>query len=154
MACPYFMPVEKLENGAWPHPSRLPLGGGWRGYCTAPGHEGANPASEVLEAYCNLGYADGCSWAPRERHSDAVRFAVIAPRPAKHSSTADNAGTLLRVRFVCERNHRPQSDGELEFDLAHSTWVRTHEDLRIQKMAECFLASYLQRRSEVLTGKP
>ena len=32
MACPYFMPVEKLENGTWPHPSRLPLGSGWRGF--------------------------------------------------------------------------------------------------------------------------
>lgn len=146
MACPYFMPVEKLVNGAWPHPSRLPLGSGWRGYCTAPGHEGDNPAHDILEACCNLGYADGCSWAPRERSSDAVRFAVIAPRPAKHPSTADNAGTRLRIQFVCERDHRPQSDGELEFDLAQSTWVHTHEDLRIQKMAECFLASYLQKK--------
>src|SRR6266516_2526892 len=32
LACPYFMPVAKLENGTWPHPSRLPLGCG----CTGP----------------------------------------------------------------------------------------------------------------------
>lgn len=141
------MPVEKLENGAWSHPSRLPLGGGWSGYCTAPGHEGDNPTNEVLEAYCNLGYAGGCSWAPRDRCADAVRFAVIAPRQAKQPSSADNANTLLRIHCVCERDHRPQSDGELEFDLAQSIWLRTHEDSRIQKMAECFLTSYLQRKA-------
>src|ERR1700686_2788739 len=65
LACPYFMPVEKLENGSWPHPARLPLGGGWGGHCTSPGHEGERPAQDVLEAFCNLGYADCCAWAPK-----------------------------------------------------------------------------------------
>lgn len=141
------MPVEKMENGAWPHPSRLPLGAGWRGYCTAPGHDGDHPTDEVLESYCNLGYADGCSWAPRDRSADAVRLAVIAPRPAKQPSISEHTSTLLRIRLVCERDHRPQSDGQLEFDLVRSIWVRTHEDSRIQRMAECFLKSYLQKKA-------
>jgi hypothetical protein len=146
MACPYFMPVEKLENGAWLHPSRLPLGGGWRGYCTAPGHEGENPTQDVLETSCNLGYAGCCSWVPLSRSWDAVRFAIISPREARQPSRAENVTTILRIHFVCEREHRPQAHGELEFDLVQSIWLQTHEDSRIQKMAECFLASFLQKK--------
>src|SRR4029077_1726709 len=57
LACPYFMPVAKLENGNWPHPTRLPLGCGWSGHCTAPGHEDAIPSQDVMQTFCNLGYA-------------------------------------------------------------------------------------------------
>src|SRR3954465_3694980 len=55
LACPFFMPVAKLENGSWPHPARLPLGCGWTGHCTAPGHEQAVPSQDVVESFCNLG---------------------------------------------------------------------------------------------------
>ena len=27
------------------------------GHCTAPGHENQTPAQDILEAFCNLGYA-------------------------------------------------------------------------------------------------
>jgi len=149
MACPYFMPVERLENGSWPHPARLPLGSGWCGHCTAPGHEGERPPQDVLEAFCNLGYASSCSWAPSERAWDAVRFAVSVPPDAQRKSR--KAVTLaparvLTLRYVCERDHRPINHGELEFDLAHATCLRRHDDLRIQKMAECFLDAYLNKR--------
>jgi hypothetical protein len=136
------MPVEKLE-GTWPHPSRLPLGCGWRGHCTAPGHENETPASDVLESFCNLGYASGCSWAPQDRAWDAVRFAVVAPTEVDDRRES----TGIRVIYVCERNHRPVERGELEFDLQGSQWLRRHEDARLQKMAECFLGSFLQKRS-------
>ena len=149
MACPYFMPTEKFENGSWPHPARLPLGAGWRGHCTASGHEGETPSDGVLEKFCNLGYADGCTWAPLTRESDAVRFAVAAPSsPSKQaaSSQQHSPANSLRIHFVCERNHRPVSHGDLEFDLAQATWLRRHDDARIQKMAECFLDSYLKKK--------
>src|SRR5260370_2007562 len=91
VACPFFMPVEKLENGAWPHPARLPLGCGWSGCCTAPGHEGEVPSAHQLHE-CNLGYALGCGRLPKQRTWDAVRFFVMGsphaannkPRPAPH----------------------------------------------------------------------
>jgi len=149
LACPYFMPVEELE-GSWQHPSRLPLGCGWRGHCTAPGHADENPAQDVLEAFCNLGYATGCSWAPRDRAWDAVRFAVAVPSEVDNGY--ESAGGLsqvlpmIRVIYVCERNHRPAERGELAFDLQQSQWVRRHDDARVQKMAECFLGSFLQKR--------
>lgn len=146
MACPYFMPLAKLENGSWPHPSRLPLGGGWSGHCTAPGHEAQTPAQGIVESFCNLGYAEGCSWAPPHRAWDSVRFAVSAPG-ATNRNTADLPRRTLRVLYVCERDHRPVTHGELTFDLATSTWHCCHDDPRIQKMAECFLDSYLNKKA-------
>jgi hypothetical protein len=143
------MPVARLENGSWPHPARLPLGGGWNGHCTAPGHEQEAPAHDILEAFCNLGYASGCNWAPRERQSDAVRFAVAAP-PERDRRGRGSEEPLhsLRVRYVCERDHRPVAHGDLEFDLQQSKWMRQHDDARVQKMAECFLQSYLRKSPE------
>jgi hypothetical protein len=145
LACPYFMPLARLENGSWPHPARLPLGGGWCGHCTAPGHEGELPPQHVLEAFCNLGYASGCNWAPQEHLWDAVRFAVSAPIESAVRNEA--AARTLLLRYVCERNHAPAEHGDLEFDLARATWIRRHDDARIQKMAECFLETYLGRKS-------
>jgi hypothetical protein len=144
------MPVERLENGNWPHPARLPLGGGWCGHCTAPGHEGAVPPQDVLEAFCNLGYASSCSWAPQERVWDAVRFAVSAqPDPAgrKEKAGGDFPTRILRLKYVGERNHLPVEHGDLEFDLSRASWLRPHDDARVQKMAECFLESYLKKKA-------
>ena len=148
MACPYFMPVAKLENGNWMHPARLPLGGGWTGHCTAPGHEQAVPSAEVLESCCNLGYAGSCSWAPVDRHSDAVRFAISSPAKNTGANSSDSEpARLVHLTYVYEQANRPAGHGKLEFDLSTATWLRRHEDARIQKMAECFLESYLRKRS-------
>ena len=151
MACPYFMPVTKIENGNWPHPGRLPLGCGWNGHCTAPGHEDQIPGQDILEAFCNLGYASSCTWAPQQRPWDAVRFAVSAPLGAdlREPSAIAPAGPsrTLRLTCVCERDHRPVERGELEFDISQSAWLTRHSDPRIQKMAECFLESYLKKRA-------
>lgn len=150
LTCPYFMPVTKLENGNWPHPARLPLGCGWSGHCTAPGHEQAIPSQDVLHAFCNLGYASSCGWAPAERNRDAVRFSVAAPaRSSREESrtSIDNRERILRLTYVYENGHRPAGQGVLEFDVSDATWIRCHEDARIQKMAQCFLESYLNKRS-------
>ena len=140
------MPLEKLVNGSWPHPSRLPLGGGWHGHCTAAGHQTQVPSQTVLEKFCNMGYVSGCEWAPRERPCDAVRFAVAAPR-GEQAEGRVNPVPAIRISYVCERGHRPADHGTLEFDLQKSAWLRRHSDPRIQKMAECFLEAYLSRRS-------
>ena len=141
------MPVERLENGNWQHPSRLPLGCGWKGHCTAPGHEQAVPSQDVLETLCNLGYAGACGWAPTERQWDAVRFAVASPAKSPRELNTASAGKaparILRLIYVYEQSNLPAGQGELEFDLSATTWLRRHEDARIQKMAECFLETYL-----------
>jgi len=148
------MPVAKLENGNWPHPARLPLGAGWSGHCTAPGHEGDAPPQDVLEAFCNLGYASGCGWSPAERSWDAVRFAVSAPLDAAKRKDSRSKGleansvhaNVLLLRYVCERDHRPVEHGDLEFDVSRAVWQRQHGNPSIQKMAECFLESYLKKK--------
>ena len=146
LACPFFMPVAKLENGGWPHPARLPLGCGWSGHCTAPGHENEIPSEDVLESFCNLGCARGCAWAPLERTSDAVRFAVSRPPSNKRpGSDAATPSSILRLTYICELDHRPAGHGELEFDLVQGTWLLRHGDARVQKMAECFLESCLRK---------
>jgi hypothetical protein len=117
MACPFFMPTSKLEDGGWLHPSRLPLGGGWIGHCSAPGHEGAEPTNEELRELCNMGYATACPRLPEDRTSDAVRFSI-----------ARDHGARL------------------------SLWISFHADPRIQKMAECYLQSYLLRRIQPATA--
>lgn len=151
VACPYFMPVAKIENGSWPHPARLPLGCGWNGHCTAPGHEGQAPSQDILEVFCNLGYASSCSWAPLQRVWDAVRFAVNAPvgqvQKNKSAIPNDAPARILRLTYICERDHRPVEAGELEFDVSQAAWLKPHSDSRIQKMAECFLESYLKRKA-------
>jgi len=150
MACPFFMPVAKLEDGAWPHPARLPLGCGWSGHCTAPGHEGEVPAREALEEFCNLGYAESCGRLPRERAWDAVRFAVSVDRKAGSEGVVPNR--IIQVEYVCELGHRPQAHGKLEFDGQAMVWVRRHTDSRVQKMAECFLETYLVKRKSQAAG--
>lgn len=143
------MPVARLENGSWQHPARLPLGSGWSGHCTAPGHEGDLPSQSTLESFCNLGYAKDCSWSPAKRHWDSVRFGLTAPatNSDREPATFGPQARILRLAYVCERDHHPVANGELEFDLVQAAWLRTHDDIRIQKMAECFLDSYLKKRA-------
>jgi hypothetical protein len=135
VACPFFVPTHKLDDAGWLHPARLPLGGGWHGHCSAPGHEGAEPSDHELHEGCNLGYAVGCSWLPQERSCDAVRFSV-----------AHDRGTRVLLWFVCESGHRPADHGMLEFDVPLAQWITRHPDTRMQRMAECYLESYLLRR--------
>lgn len=140
MACPYFLPQQRIANSPWPHPARLPLGDAWTGHCTAPGHEGVRPSDRELREGCNLGYARACPRLPRQRSSDAVRFSLARDRDQ-----------VLSVQFVCEIAHAPGEHGMLEFDAAAGRWSSAHADARIQKMAECYLESYL-RRSGVVAG--
>ncbi len=134
MACPYFMPEERLDS-TWPFPQRLPLGAGWRGKCTAPGHEGARPSMEELTSGCNLGYAKSCSRLPLERDADAVRFAL-----------GEEYDDILRVLFACERAYLPAGCGELLYDKKRGTWVKPHEQPCVQRMAECYVQAQMERR--------
>lgn len=135
MACPFFVPTQKLENGAWLHPSRLPLGAGWSGRCSAPGHEGVEPTEPELAEGCNMGYASRCARLPLERSCDAVRFSVARDR-----------GANISLWFVCEAAHHPVEHGTLEYSMVSQAWTSSHRDSRIQKMAECYLQSYMLRR--------
>ena len=139
MACPYFMPTHKAESLAWIHPARLPLGAGWSGFCTAPGYENQAPRDEQLREACNLGYAGKCPRRPQDGPWDSIRFGI-----------AREYNQRLELRYVCEKNHLPAAHGTLEFDAAAGRWTATHDDARLQKMAQCYVEAYLLRKSPPL----
>jgi len=138
LACPFFIPIERANDLGFPHAARLPLGASWRGLCGAPGHEQATPSSRELES-CNLGYAKSCARLPRDRACDAVRFAV-----AKESELR------VSLQLVLETSHLPAGSCVLEYDRAANMWIASHPDPRIQRMAECFLESFLEKRSSAI----
>lgn len=135
MACPFFMPLERFGDGAWSHPARLPLGSGWRGICTSP-MAVSPPDDHMIQERCNLGYALECPNLPVAREFDAVRFSV--------SKCLNGVVTLS---FVCERDHRPIQHGTIDFSRVDQRWISGHADPRIQKMAECYLDSYLRKNN-------
>jgi hypothetical protein len=138
VACPFFMPEHRFDSD-WPFPQRLPLGAGWLGTCTAPGHEGARPSDEELKSSCNLGYAKTCGRLPAERHADSVRFALGEERDG-----------ILRVVFVCERDFLPAAHGELLYETANASWLQSHADPRVQRMAECYVQVKRTMRANLL----
>lgn len=133
LACPFFVPREILNDGSWPHPSRLPLGAGWTGACSASGHE--QPASALhIQEFCNLGYATACPHLPRHRDWDAIRFSVA------HASRQQ-----VTLSFVCELAHAPVEHGKLTFDLTREVWLSPNSDPRVFRLAASYLQAYRAR---------
>jgi hypothetical protein len=142
MACPYFIPTEKFAGGSWPHRSRLPLGDGWRGLCTAAADQQLTPSDDELRQFCNLGYARQCPRLPVPRRFDAVRFSVARDREQR-----------VQICYVLETSHSPGAHGMLEYDTGARRWISAHPDPRIQAMAWCCLQTYLERSEEEFAGK-
>jgi hypothetical protein len=138
LACPFFVPREVLNDGSWPHPSRLPLGAGWTGNCRASGHEVA-PSDAHLREFCNLGYATACPSLPPGRDWDAIRFSVSLASPEQ-----------VTICFVCELNHTPIEHGKLTFDLVRGLWLNQYPDARVLTLAACYLQTYRARQSALL----
>ena len=135
MACPYFIPTERFEDGPWPHRKRLPLGDGWRGLCTARCDQQIVPSDDQLRQFCNLGYANRCQRLPAKHRFDAVRFSVARDRDQR-----------IEICYVLESAHHPGTHGVLQYDSAAGRWAASHPDPRIQTMAACYLDSYFERR--------
>jgi len=138
LACPYFVPLAIVNDGSWPHPSRLPLGAGWTGNCRASGLEHAASDTHLRE-FCNLGYATACPHLPPGRDWDAVRFSVA--RAGREQIT---------ISFICELDHAPIQHGKLTFDLAGEAWLNPHTDPRVLRLAACYLQTYRARQNAVL----
>ena len=134
MACPYFFPEQRSDAELWPHRHRLPLADGFSGHCTAPGHEGHRPSDSELKDFCNIGYCAACAHLPANREADAVRFAVTG-----------ESGETLSLSWVTERSYLPVAHGKLEYDARSAQWLVSHATACIQRMAECFMESYLSR---------
>ena len=135
MACPFFVPLEIVNDSSWPHPSRLPLGAGWTGNCRASGDEVA--ASDVhLREFCNLGYATACPHLPQHHDWDAVRFSIA------HASRDE-----LALHFICERAHAPIEFGQLIYDLRKGAWREDPADPRVKTLAGRYVESYRMRQN-------
>jgi hypothetical protein len=134
VACPFFMPDQRLE-GDWPFPQRLPLGAGWAGTCTAASDSNVRPSEHELKTGCNLGYAKGCTRLPQDRHADAVRFAK-----------GDEHDGLIHIRFSYERDYLPAGHGELIFETATRRLQATDANPCLMRMAECYLEAQMTRR--------
>ena len=133
MACPFFMPTERFEGRAWLHPSRLPLGAGWHGRCTAGHPDAPPPTDEHVQRYCNLGYATTCSDFPSGRSPTRSVW-------RSHTHTEEQISWLrLRIEPSARRAWRPG------VCTGRWSWISPHPDPRIQKMAECYLESHLRK---------
>jgi len=133
MACPYFYPTALLEGDRWSVPPRLPLGDAYRGECRAAPAAFLPDDTRTRET-CNFGYARrSCDRFPREAAADAVRFHV-----------AEDAGNLVRIQYIFEKDCWPAEHGVLDFPVAARPGNESDEILR--KQAGMFLESYLRRR--------
>ena len=142
MACPFFLPTEEFTAWAWHARPRLPLGDAWKGRCTA--HNNDEPSPEQLKEFCNFGYAKRCPWLPAKRHADKVAFSI-----------ARDKEDIVLIYYVLEVDHTPGEHGTLQYDAKQARWLKTHDDARVQRQAECYVASYLKRReTPVRPGHP
>ena len=128
MACPFFMPSERLDDGPWSHAPRLPLGDPYRGVCFSRPAEGPfEPSEGAQRDLCNCGYARGvCDRFPGGESADAVRFSVTSCQ-----------GGCVDLVYVFERNHTPQRHGLIQFP-------ETGTGL-LARQADAFVKSYLRR---------
>ena len=94
----------------------------------------STPAEMDLKEFCNLGYAQQCEKLPAHRRADSVRFSV-----------ANDARSLIRLNYSCELNHAPVEHGVLDYDCEARSWQVAHQDACIQRQAECYVETYLER---------
>jgi hypothetical protein len=135
MACPFFIPTERLD-GVWKFPDRLPLAAGFSGVCGAPGQMLVRPKEEELRDHCNLGHA-ACSRLPDDLQANSVRFSA---RAGEHRKIA--------VRYVYQKDCRPAGGGTLEYDEREERWNTACDDERLLRQAECFLRSWRARNRQ------
>jgi hypothetical protein len=67
--------------------------------------------------------------------ADAVRMAVIHDRDGR-----------ITLQYVLEASYLPAGSGLLEYDSGAQNWLQVHSDQRLQRMAECYMESYMLRR--------
>ena len=129
MACPYFDPGERLPG------SSGSLGDLYAGLCRADPGSAWRPDERTMADRCNLGYARGrCAHFPAADGPDAVRFSV-----SKHEDAA------IRILYSVECDHRPHSNGALEYSTQAGAFVGAHPDSALERLAGAYVRSYLRR---------
>lgn len=137
MACPYFYPIERFSEQAWPKPPRLPLGDPYIGLCCVDPLREYRPDEETLRELCNRGY-------PRNR---CPRFpAGDGPEMVRFSVTGDHEG-LLRIYYVTESNGSPMEHGEIEYEVQTRRFRANLAGGMLERQAQAYAESYLRRKT-------
>lgn len=135
MACPYFYPSARFETNPWVVAPRLPLGDAYWGECRAS-DDAFQPDETRAREICNLGYGRGrCDRFPKDASADAVRFHI-----------AQDAGELIHIQYVFEKDCWPQAHGILDCSSASGDAASGPDDAMLRKQAAAFVASYVRRR--------
>jgi hypothetical protein len=71
---------------------------------------------------------------PKDRAHDSVRFFV-----------KDDRGNDLKVAYCTERDHLPREHGVLQFNSISGTFVAVSAPPAVQRLAEAFVKSHLER---------
>ncbi len=136
MACPYYYPVARFESSPWSVPPRLPLGDAFSGVCRAPGSI-VQPDENRMREVCNAGTGHyGCEQFPPDAAADAIRFHI-----------ASDAGTLVQLQYVFEKDCWPTEHGTLEYDAERGI-LSLAADSVLGAQAKAFVESYLRRRGQ------
>ena len=95
------------------------------------------PEESRVRQICNLGYGRGrCDRFPEAAPTDAVRFHV-----------AGDAGELIRIQYVFEKDCWPQGRGVVECSSANGNLSSGPDNAVLRKQAAAFIESYLRRKS-------
>ena len=90
-----------------------------------------------MRQICNLGYGRGrCDRFPDAALTDAVRFHI-----------AGDAGELIRIQYVFEKDCWPQGRGVVECSSATGNLSSGPDNVVLRKQAVAFVESYLRRKS-------
>lgn len=131
MACPFFLPLRRLDRGAWLRPPRLPLGDPYTGECHSDPAEPFEPPEAQQRELCNCGYARlGCSHFPKDAPGDAVRFSVLA-----------DAGGRVELIYIVEKDHVPTEYGRLVYVSEEDRWEHPRVSELLSRQAWAFLES-------------
>jgi len=145
MACPYFYPTARLDQGSWVVPPRLPLGDAHAGECRVPTGEScsneARPDELHVREVCNSGYGGGrCGRFPQNAPADAVRFHIVKDKK-----------TLIRIQYVLEKDCWPVQHGVAEF-VSATREIRGVDNVVLRAQAAAFVESYLRRKNQMLAN--
>ena len=135
MACPFFYPIARFETSTWVVPPRLPLGDPYSGECRASDAV-YQPDETHIREICNLGYGRSrCDRFPEASSRDAVRFNIT-----------QDAGELIRIQYVFEKDCWPEAHGVMECSASTGEVSEGPDDAVLKKQAGAFVASYARRR--------
>jgi hypothetical protein len=135
MPCPFFLPVRRLDPGAWVHPPRLPLGDPYFGECHADPAAPHEPSEAHQRERCNCGYARyGCEHFPEDAAADAVRFSVLL-----------DSGGRIELVYVVEKDYAPAEHGHLVYVADEDRWEGPHTSELLARQARAFLESHRSR---------